>query len=417
MPSSFNVDEIRRDFPILSTKVNGKPLVYLDSAATSQKPVQVIDAVSNYYKTYNANIHRGMYDISVRATDEFVRSKELAAGFLNAGSYRSIVYTKNTTDSINLVAMAWGEKNIKEGDIILTTAMEHHSNIVPWQLLAKRKKAKLEYVGLKDGKFLDMDDFREKLSHSPKVFAFAHVSNVLGTLNSAKDLTALAHHSGATVVIDGAQAAPHIRVDVRDIGCEFYCLSSHKMLGPAGIGVLYGKEELLEATDPVIGGGDMIRSVDFDESTWNELPWKFEAGTANIEGGIGFGAAIEYLNRVSIDAIAANDSKLMGYALKRLGEIHYVKVYGPGIEDLSRKIGSIPFNVGDVHPHDVATILNSEGVAIRAGHHCAMPLVRKVMGQSAVSRMSFYLYNKQEEIDKAIDAIEKVSKILGVRNQ
>lgn len=417
MPAGFDVDEIRKDFPILSTKANGRQLVYLDSAATSQKPVQVIEAVSNYYRTYNANIHRGMYDISVRATEEFVRSKELAAKFLNAGHYRSIVYTKNTTDSINLVAMSWGEENVKEGDVILTTAMEHHSNIVPWQLLAKRKKARLEYVGLKDGKFLDMEDLREKLAHSPKVLAFAHVSNVLGTLNPAKEITELAHRSGAVVVVDGAQAAPHIRVDVKDIGCDFYCLSGHKMLGPAGIGVLYGKEDLLESMGPVAGGGDMIRSVDFDGSTWNDLPWKFEAGTPNVEGGIGFGAAIEYLNRVSMDAIEANDAKLMRYALKRLSEDPSVKVYGPGADHVSRKIGSIPFNVGDVHPHDVATIFNSEGVAIRAGHHCAMPLVRQVIGQPAVSRMSFYLYNKQEEIDRAIDAIEKVKRVLKVRNQ
>jgi cysteine desulfurase/selenocysteine lyase len=417
MEAAYDVDEIRRDFPILSTKVNGKPLVYLDSAATSQKPIQVIDAISNYYRTYNSNIHRGMYDISIKATEEYERSKELAAKFLNAGSYRSIVYTKNVTDSINLVALSWGEANIKEGDTILVTAMEHHSNIVPWQLLAKRKKARLEYVGLKDGMFVDMEDLKEKLGRGPKLFAFTHVSNVLGTINPAKEMTEMAHKAGATVLVDGAQAAPHMKVDVRDIGCEFYGLSSHKMLGPAGIGVLYGKEELLEAMEPVTGGGDMIRSVSFDESTWNELPWKFEAGTPNVEGGIGFGAAIEYLNRVGMSRITENDLRLIKYALKRLGEDSSIQVYGPGLEHADRKIGAIPFNINHVHPHDVATIFNSEGVAIRAGHHCAMPLVTKLIGEPAVSRMSFYLYNKEEEVDRAVDAIEKVKKVLRVMSQ
>lgn len=412
----LNVEEIRKDFPILGIKVNGKQLVYLDSAATSQKPIQVIDAVNNYYRTYNANIHRGMYDISIKATEEFTRSKELAAKFLNADSYRSIIYTRNVTESINLVALSWGEANVKEGDVILTSSMEHHSDIVPWQLLAKRKKAKLEYIALKDGKFMDMDDYKEKLKHNPRIVAFAHVSNVLGTINPAKEMTELAHKAGATVLIDGAQAAPHMAVDVKDIGCDFYGLSSHKMLGPAGIGVLYGKEDILESTEPLYGGGDMIRSVDFQESTWNELPWKFEAGTPNIEGGIGFGAAIEYLNKVGMQNITANDMKLMKYALKRLEEVPGVKIYGPGYAEAEKKIGAIPFNIGTAHPHDVAEIFNSEGVAIRAGHHCAMPLVTKLLDTAAVSRMSFYLYNTQEEIDKAMDAIGKVKRVLKLKD-
>ncbi len=411
--AAITVDEIRKDFPILDTKTKGgKRLVYLDSSATSQKPVHVINAVSDFYRTYNANIHRGMYDIAVKATEEYERSKGLVAEFIKAKSYRNIVYTRNTTESINTVSMSWGDANVKKDDTILITEMEHHANIVPWQLLAKRTGAKLEYAKVKDAKFIDMDDYKEKLGHSPKIVAFTHVSNVLGTINPAKEMVAQAHKAGAKVLVDGAQAVPHFGVDVADLDADFYAFSAHKMLGPSGIGVLYGKEELLEGMEPVLGGGDMIRSVTFEKSTWNELPWKFEAGTANIEGAIGLGAAIEYLNRISMDWVQGHGADITKYAVKRIGEVPGVRIYGPGIGDTDKRICAISFRLEGAHPHDVATILNSEGIAIRAGHHCAMPLVNIILEETAVSRISTYIYNKEEEIDRAVDAIGKVKKVL-----
>lgn len=413
----INTDEIRKDFPILNLKKNGKRLVYLDSAATSQKPMQVINAVSDYYQTYNANIHRGMYDISVKATEEYTNSKELAADWINAGSYREIVYVRNATEAINIVALSWGNENIKEGDTILLTTMEHHSNIVPWQMLAERKKAHLEYVKLNESKFIDMDDYREKLKKNPKIVAFTHVSNVLGTVNPAKEMVELAHSNGAVVLVDGAQAAPHIGVDVKNIDCDFYAFSSHKMLGPAGIGVLYAKEDILENMPPVLGGGDMIRSVNFDKSEWNELPWKFEAGTSNIEGGIGFGAAIKYLKGVGIKNIETHENTITMYALKRLADVKGVSIFGPGMEEINKRIGVISFKIDGAHPHDIATIFNSEGIAIRAGHHCAMPLVRELLSENAVARISFYIYNTQEEVDTVIDAIAKVKEVLRLNKQ
>ena len=393
MKNRLDTEKIRGDFPILLTTSNSKRLVYLDSAATSQKPYSVINAISNYYKKYNANIHRGLYDISVKATEEYTESKWTVANFINARSYREIIYCKNTTDAINLVALSWGEKNLKKDDTVLITEMEHHSNIVPWQLLAKRKGAKLEYAKLGSDFMLDMDDFKRKLNHKPKLVSFAHVSNVLGTINDAKRMTSLAHKKGATVLIDGAQAAPHMPVDMKDIGADFYAFSGHKMLGPAGIGVLYGNEPLLDEMPPIIGGGDMIRSVKFQESTWNELPWKFEAGTANTEGGIGLGEAVNYLTRIGMNRIRQHELSLTKYALKRLEETGGIKIYGIGSKEMAEgnRAGVISFNIRGAHPHDVATIFNSEGIAIRAGHHCAMPLVNDVLNEPAVARMSFYI--------------------------
>ncbi|MCL5427556.1 MAG: SufS family cysteine desulfurase, partial [Candidatus Marsarchaeota archaeon] len=390
--TSIDVDKIRRDFPILYTKTShGKPLVYLDSAATSQKPAKVIEAVSDYYKTYNANIHRGLYDISAKATEEYKRSKELVAEFINAESYNEIIYTRNATESINLVALSWAERNIRKGDMILTTQMEHHSNIVPWQMLAKRKGARIAYAKLDDGSTIDVDDYRKNLEKGPKLVTFTHVSNVLGTVNDAQTLTKMAHDAGATVLIDAAQSVPHMSVDVKRIGCDFMAFSSHKMLGPAGIGVLYGKEEILEQTEPLYGGGDMIRSVRFDSCTWNELPWKFEAGTSNVEGGIGLGAAVEYLNGVGMSRIRQHEIYLVRYALERLDGLEGVIVYGVGKKDMteSNRAGVVSFNITGAHAHDVAEIFNSEGIAIRAGHHCAMPLVNEVLGEPSVARMSF----------------------------
>lgn len=410
----LDVDGLRKDFPILGTSSNGRRLAYLDSAATSQKPASVINAISEYYKTYNANIHRGMYDISLKATEEYTKSKELVAGFVNAESYRNIIYCKNATDAINLVALSWAEQNVGKGDMILTTEIEHHSNIVPWQLLARRKGARIEYAKMRGDFTIDMEDYQKKLGEKPKLVSFTHASNVLGTVNDAREMTKMAHEHGAKVLVDGAQSAPHMRVDVKGMDCDFFAFSGHKMLGPAGVGVLYGKEDLLEGMPPAIGGGDMIRSVSFKESTWNELPWKFEAGTPNTEGGIGLGEAIRYLGRIGMERIRKHEMELTRYALESLENTEGVKVYGISSKKMSddNRAGVVSFNIKGAHPHDVATIFNSEGIAIRAGHHCAMPLVNQVLAEPAVARMSFYLYNKKEEVDRAVSAIAKVRSVL-----
>ncbi|MDE1828557.1 MAG: cysteine desulfurase [Candidatus Micrarchaeota archaeon] len=408
---ALDVEKIRKDFPILKTQMNGKQLVYLDSAATSQKPKQVINAISRYYKTYNANIHRAIYKISEEATEGYIDSKEKLAKFIHAKKGLEIIYVRNTTEAINLVSLSWGNDNIKQGDHILISKMEHHSNIVPWQMLAKKKGAMLDYIELTPSMHIDMEDYKRKLQSRPKIVAFTHASNVLGTINDAKLMTKLAHDAGAVVLVDGAQSVPHIPVNVQEIDCDFFALSSHKMLGPSGIGALYAKEAMLDAMNPLFGGGDMIRSVDLQQSTWNELPWKFEAGTQNIEGAIGLRAAVKYLKKLGMENVHEHEKTLTRYALQRLSEIDYVKVHGPGINDVEKRLGVISFTIQGVHPHDAAAVLDSEGVAIRSGHHCAMPLVRNIIGQPAVSRMSFYIYNREEEIDKAIDAVSKAKKM------
>ncbi len=414
--AGLDVERIRQDFPILHTAMNGKPLIYLDSAATSQKPTQVIDAISDYYKTYNANIHRGIYAIAVKATAEYIESKEKLARLINAREMQEIIYTRNATEAINLVALSWGNKNVKRGDHILITQMEHHSNMVPWMMLARRKGAILDFVELDPDKTrLDGRSLDEQLEKNPKIVAAAQVSNVLGTVNDVKSIARKAHERGAVVLVDGAQSAPHMKVDVQDIGCDFFALSAHKMLGPTGIGALYGRRELLEGMEPVLGGGDMIRSVTFQDVAWNDLPWKFEAGTSHIAGGIGFGAAIDYLNAVGMERIREHEKSITSCALERLDGIKHVRVFGPGKGEMESRGGVISFAVDNVHPHDVSQIFDSEGIAIRAGHHCAMPLVTQVLGESAVSRMSFYLYNLESEIDKAANAIEAVKKTFKVQ--
>ncbi len=407
----YDVYKIREDFPILKEKMHGKPLVYLDNAATTQKPIQVINTIVDFYEHYNANIHRGIYEIAEKATEAYTTSKEKVAKFINADSFREIIYVRNATEAINLVARTYGEDNIKENDYILTTGMEHHSNIVPWQLLSIRKKAKLAFVNL-NGPFLDIEDYKEKVEKlRPKIVTITHVSNVLGTINDVKTLVAIAHKYGATTIVDGAQSVPHMKIDVKDIDCDFLAFSGHKMLAPTGIGVLYGKEELLENMSPFLGGGDMIRSVDYDESTWNDLPWKFEAGTSNIEGGIALGSAIDYIEKIGIENINKHEKDLVEYALNKFNEYKEVIVYGPEIKDIEKKAGVISFNIPNLHAHDVASIFDNEGVAIRAGHHCAMPLLRRIIGISATARMSFYLYNTKEDIDIAFNALEKALKI------
>ena len=411
----MDAEKIREDFPILRRKVNGRRLIYLDSAATSQKPESVIKAVDNYYRNYNSNIHRGLYKIAEEATEAYTRSKEKVAKLINAETYRNIVYCRNTTEAINMVALSIGGKMLGKGDIVLTTEMEHHSNIVPWQMLAKRLGSKVEYAKLdEDKKFIDMEDYKSRLEKDPKIVTFTAASNVLGTVNDIREMTRLAHKKGAVVIIDGAQHVPHMQMDVRDIGCDFLAFSGHKMFGPAGIGVLYGKEEALEGMEPILGGGDMIRSVSFASCSWNELPWKFEAGTSNIEGGIGLGAAVDYMLSIGIGRIREHEEKLTRYALESMADIEGVEVFGPGIDETGRRGGTISFNVKGIHPHDLSTIFDSEGIAIRAGHHCAMPLVNSVLGQDAVARISFYAYNSEEDVDALAPAISKAKEVLKV---
>jgi cysteine desulfurase/selenocysteine lyase len=412
--ATLDVNEIKKDFPILQSTKDGKRLVYLDSAATSQKPNQVIDAISDYYRTYNANIHRGIYHIAEEATEAYENSKRDVARFVGAESYEEIVYVRNTTEAINLVALSWGEKNIKEGDHILISEMEHHSNLVPWILLTKRKKAKLDYVKVGKDYRLDRQSLSEGLENNPKLLAITHSSNVLGTINDVKEITKEAHKHGTKVLVDGAQSVPHMPVDINDIGCEFYAFSGHKMLGPTGIGVLYGKREELENMPPIIGGGDMIRTVEFYSCTWNDIPWKFEAGTSNIEGGIGMTPAIQYLENLGMKKVFEHEAALTKYAIDELSKISSVETFGPGI-DREDHAGVVSFNIKGVHPHDVASIFDNYNVAIRAGHHCAMPLVTQLLGQSAVARMSFYIYNDENDIDKAVEAINEVKRIFKVK--
>lgn len=409
------MENVRSDFPIFKKRINGKRFAYLDSASTSQKPKQVINAIYDYYVNYNSNIHRGIYNIAEKSTSMYISSKEHIAKYINANSYNEIIYTRNTTESINLVALTLGNDYVNKDDHILITDLEHHSNIVPWQLLAKRKSAEIDYIKLDEFKeHLDVNSIKEQLEKDPKIVAISHASNVLGTVNDVKEITREAHKHGSIVIIDGAQAVPHMPVDVRDINCDFYAFSSHKMFGPSGIGVLYGKEELLENMGPLFGGGDMIHTVTHDTYSWNSLPWKFEAGTPNIEGAIGLNAAIGYIEQIGIQKIAEHNKALTTYLLERLSKMVDITVYGPKSAD-DRRIGVVSFDIKGLHPHDVAQVFDSEGIAIRAGHHCAMPLITESLNRSALSRISFNVYNTYGEIDRAIKAIKKAKKLFKVK--
>ncbi len=412
---AFDVDAIRKDFPILKVKMGGKKLVYLDSAATSQKPIQVIKTICDYYKEQNANIHRGLYKLSEEATERYTDSKVRLARFINASAMQEVIYVRNATEAINLVSYSWGMKNLEKGDRILLTELEHHSNIVPWMELARKKGAILEYAKM-DEKIahVDMNDFMEKVEKRPKIVAVAHVSNVLGTINDVKTMTKAAHKNGATVLVDGAQAAPHMKVDVRDMDCDFFAFSGHKMLAPMGIGALYGKRQILEEMEPFLTGGDMIKSVHYHSYEKNDLPWKFEAGTPNVEGGLAFTAAIDYLENIGMDRVRQHEKEITRYAIEALGKVKGVRLYGPGAEEMERRGGVVSFSVSGVHPHDVSQIMGDAGIAIRAGHHCAMPLVTERIKEPALSRLSFYIYNKTEEVDKAVRAIKKAKKIFRV---
>lgn len=393
---------IRQDFPILDQLVNDEPLVYLDNAATTQKPKQVLAKLQNYYEEDNANVHRGVHTLAERATAAYEASREKARAFINAKSTKEVLFTRGTTTGLNWVGH-FAEEILQPGDEVLISIMEHHSNVIPWQEACRKTGAKLVYAYLKDGK-LDMDDLRSKLSPRTKFLSIAHVSNVLGCINPVKEIAELAHQVGAYMVVDGAQSAPHMTIDVQDLDCDFFTLSGHKMLGPTGIGVLYGKEDILNRMSPVEFGGEMIDFVYEQEATWKELPWKFEAGTPNIAGAIAFGAALDYLTELGMDDVHAHEQELVAYVLPKLQAIPGLTVYGP--QNPVDHAGVIAFNLEGLHPHDVATALDYEGVAVRAGHHCAQPLINH-LGIHSAARASFYIYNTKEDCDKLVEAIIK----------
>jgi cysteine desulfurase/selenocysteine lyase len=404
--ASFDVTRIRRDFPILCQRVHGKPLVYLDNAATTQKPQSVIDALTHYYTTDNSNVHRGLHQLSERATEAYEGAREKVRRFINAGDTREIIFVRGATEGINLVAESYGRRNVGAGDEILITGMEHHSNIVPWQILCEEKGARLRVAPINDAGELLIEDFERLLTAKTKLVSLPHVSNALGTVNPVRRLVEMAHCRNIPVLIDGAQAAPHLKIDVREIDCDFYTFSSHKVFGPTGMGVLYGKESFLDKMPPYQGGGDMILSVTFEKTIYNALPYKFEAGTPHIAGAIGLGAAIDYLEQVGIQAIMAYENELLAYASAKVSAIEGVRMIGTAKE----KAGVISFVMGCAHAHDVGTILDQEGVAIRTGHHCAMPTMDR-FGVPATARASLAFYNTKDEIDALVHAIHKVREV------
>lgn len=400
----MNIGDIRKQFPILDQEVNGKPLVYLDSSATSQKPLKVIETVEKYYREINSNVHRGVHTLGTRATDAYEGAREKVRKFINAKSTQEVIFTRGTTTSINTVAASYGAANLKEGDEIVITYMEHHSNIIPWQQVARRTGAQLKYIPLQEDGTISLDDVRATITPNTKIVSVMQVSNVLGVINPVKEIAQIAHENGAVMVVDGAQSAPHMKIDVQDLDCDFLAFSGHKMCGPTGIGVLYGKKHLLEKMEPIEFGGEMIDFVQLYESTWKELPWKFEGGTPIIAGAVGLGAAIDFLNEVGLDNIAEHEHRLAAYALEKMSSVEGMTIYGP--LDPAKRAGLVTFNIADVHPHDVATVLDAEGIAVRAGHHCAQPLMRWLKA-TATARASFYLYNTEEDIDKLVEGLVK----------
>ena len=404
----FDVEKVRSDFPILQQRARGHQLVYLDNAATSQKPRAVIDAIVRYYEHDNANIHRGVHYLSQRATEEFETARKVVQSFINAAEPREIIFVRSATEAINLVAQTYGRQHLGAGDEVLITAMEHHSNIVPWQLLCQEKQAKLQVAPINDRGELILEEFERLLNSRTRIVALGHVSNALGTINPLKQIIAMAHARKIPVLVDGAQAAPHLAVDVQQLDCDFYALSGHKIYGPTGIGILYGKAALLEGMPPYQGGGDMISSVTFEKTTYNKLPHKFEAGTPDMSGAVGLRAAIEYVNRLGIERIAEYEHELLAYATQRVSAIPGVRLIGTAKE----KAGVLSFVMDGVHPHDIGTILDQEGIAIRTGHHCAQPVMQR-FGVDATARASFALYNTKEEINVLVRGIEKVQEVFG----
>lgn len=401
--TKLNVEAIIKDFPILEQQVNGKRLAYLDSTATSQKPKQVIDALSDYYERYNSNVHRGVHTLGSIATDGYEGARETVRRFIHAKYFEEIIFTRGTTAAINMIAHSYGDANVGEGDEIVVTQMEHHANLVPWQQLAKRQGATLKFIPMAEDGTITLEAVRETVSERTKIVAIAHVSNVLGTINDIKAIAEIAHEHGAIISVDGAQSVPHMKVDVQDLNVDFYSFSGHKMLGPTGIGVLYGKREHLNQMEPTEFGGDMIDFVDLYDSTWTDLPTKFEAGTPLIAQAIGLQAAIEYIESIGFDAIHEHEQALTTYAYEQMSQIEGIDIYGPSKD---KRAGIITFNLKDVHPHDVATALDTEGVAVRAGHHCAQPLM-KWLNVSSTARASFYIYNTKEDIDQLVEGLKQ----------
>src|SRR5690625_596503 len=397
----MDIKAIRADFPLLDQEVNGHPLVYLDSAATAQKPNQVIESVDDHYRSNNANVHRGVHTIGTRATEQYEGARDRVRQFINAKEREEIIFTRGTTTAINIVAMSYGNQNLSPDDEIVITQMEHHSNIIPWQQLSKRTGATLKYIPMESDGTITLAEVEKTVTSKTKIVAITHVSNVLGTINPIKEIAQIAHRQGAVFLVDGAQGVPHLKVDVQDLDCDFYAFSGHKMVGPTGIGVLYGKKALLDAMEPVEFGGEMIDFVDLYDSTWKELPWKFEGGTPIIAGAVGLKAAIDYLEEIGLDNIASHEQKLVEYALEQVKTLDGIELYGP-----KERAGLITFNLADVHPHDTATVLDTEGIAIRAGHHCAQPLM-KWLDVTATARASFYLYNTEEDVDRFIAGLKK----------
>lgn len=410
MQTAISIEAIRKDFPILQRKVrDNKPLIYLDNASTSQKPIQVIDAINDYYRNQNANIHRAVYALAEEATEAYEKTREKVAKFLNIKNREEIIFVRGTTEAINLVAYSWGRQNINKDDIIVTTEYEHHSNIVPWQLLAKEREAKLEYIGIDDNGELILDHLDSYLATGKvKLVTFSQMSNVLGTITNTDEIIKRCKKAGVKTLIDGAQSVPHMKVDLSKLGCDFFAFSAHKMLGPTGVGVLWVKKEVLETMQPFHGGGDMIREVHKYETTWNDLPYKFEAGTPNIADVIGFSAAIDYLNKIGMDNIRNHEIELTKYALEKMSKVKGITIYGS--KDITKRGGVISFNFHDVHPHDVATIIDKDGVAIRSGHHCAQVLMER-LDVAATNRASFYVYNTREDVDVLINSLNKVAEL------
>ncbi|WBF52266.1 cysteine desulfurase [Macrococcoides canis] len=401
--TNLNIEAIRKDFPILSEVVNDRKLIYLDSSATSQKPQSVIDKTVEYYTHMNANVHRGVHTLGTRATDGYEGARETVRNFINAQYFEEIIFTRGTTTALNLVAHSFGDRVVEAGDEILITEMEHHANLVPWQQLAKRKDAELKYIPLNEDGTISIDAVKNALTDKTKIVSMAHVSNVLGTINDIQSITELVHAHGAYMVVDGAQSVPHMKVDVQALGCDFFAFSGHKMCGPTGIGVLYGKKALLDKMEPIEFGGDMIDFVGLQDSTWTELPTKFEAGTPLIAEAVGLAEAIKYLESIGLDNILEYEHELTAYAYEQMSAIEGLEIYGP---TANKRAGLITFNLEGVHPHDLATALDSHGIAIRAGHHCAQPLM-KWLGQSSTARASFYIYNTKEEIDQLVTSLKE----------
>jgi cysteine desulfurase / selenocysteine lyase len=406
--AALDVERVRRDFPILDQTIHGKKLVYLDNAATSQKPRVVIDAMVRYYEHYNANIHRGVHSLSVRATEAHDEARERVRRFIQAADAGEIIFVRGATEAVNLVAETYGRANVGEGDEVLITAMEHHSNIVPWQILCQEKRAHLRVAPINDAGELDLDAFEKLFSPRTRIAAVAHVSNALGTVNPLRKMIQIAHAHDVPVLVDGAQAVPHQPVDVQALGCDFYAFSGHKVYGPTGIGVLYGKEELLAEMPPYQGGGDMISSVTFEKTTYNVVPYKFEAGTPDIAGAVGLGAALEYVMALGMDRVEAHEQDLLAYATEQLGGMEGVRLVGTA----PHRAGVISFLVGDIHPHDLGTVLDREGIAIRTGHHCAQPVMDR-FGIPATARASFAVYNTRDEVDALVNGIGKAREVLG----